>query len=404
MTLSPHWFDTPPVKTLVAAFKEAGMPMRFVGGAVRDTVLGRPVHDIDVATPALPNDVMAMLADAGITAIPTGIAHGTVTAVIEKKHFEITTLRKDVTTDGRHAEVAYTDDWRQDAMRRDFTMNALYLSAGGELFDYVSGEADAKNGRVRFIGDAGARIREDYLRILRFFRFYAHYGKTAPDNEALAACAAQAAHIELLSAERVQHEMLKLLAAPKSYHAIGFMIERGVFVHVFGFALKAATALRRLEEMAIAFSQELSVAAKMLALALPTCAPIKAFARCWKLSHALSSQLGMLEALVKALSVNLSFPEQKKYIRIYGNAVFKEAVMLAWALESDMIDRAHPYHAMLILAGEWRPPEFPVSGKDLLALGIQEGKRVGEVLRSLEEVWEAGDYKATKEELLARAK
>src|SRR5579872_7361897 len=210
-TLSPPWLKWPETQALIKAFADAKAPIRFVGGCVRDALLGRAVQDVDVATPLRPEATMALLQKAGIKAIPTGIDHGTATAVIHGKHFEITTLRKDVSTDGRHATVAYTDDWKEDAARRDFTINALYLSPDGELFDYFNGARDAKEGHVRFIGNAGERIREDYLRILRFFRFYAWYGKTEPDKEALTACTEAANNIGTLSGERVQQEMLKLL-------------------------------------------------------------------------------------------------------------------------------------------------------------------------------------------------
>ena len=176
------WLHWPQTKRLVAAFAPYPQTLRFVGGAVRDSLLGREVKDVDAATTLLPEAVMALLEKAKIAAIPTGIDHGTVTAVIDGKHFEITTLRKDLACDGRHADVAFTDNWRDDAQRRDFTMNAMYLSPEGELFDYFDGETDARAGKVRFIGDAGARIAEDYLRILRFFRFFAHYGVGAPDG------------------------------------------------------------------------------------------------------------------------------------------------------------------------------------------------------------------------------
>ena len=202
--MSPAWLEWPETQSLVRAFAAKNTELRFVGGAVRDALAGRATSDVDVATPALPEAVMELLAAANIQAIPTGIKHGTVTAVLDKKHFEITTLRKDVSTDGRHAEVAYTDDWKADAARRDFTMNALYLSPAGELFDYFEGEKDAMAGRVRFIGGADARIKEDYLRILRFFRFYAWMGKGEADADALAACAANAPKIATLSGERIR--------------------------------------------------------------------------------------------------------------------------------------------------------------------------------------------------------
>jgi poly(A) polymerase len=187
-----HWPET---QKLVTAFSSYPHAVRFVGGAVRDTLLDRLVQDIDVATTLLPEATMSVLQQAGIHVVPTGIQHGTVTAVIDGRHFEITTLRKDVACDGRHAEVAFTDNWQEDASRRDFTMNAMYMSTEGELFDYFSGQEDAKAGRVRFIGDANTRISEDYLRILRFFRFYAHYGREAPNYEALVACAANVSHL-----------------------------------------------------------------------------------------------------------------------------------------------------------------------------------------------------------------
>lgn len=401
MNLRPAWLLWNETQTLIGAF--TGSPLRFVGGAVRDAILEREVKDVDAATTLTPDAVMQLLARAGINAIPTGMAHGTVTAVIGGKHFEITTLRKDVETFGRHATVEYTDSWEEDAKRRDFTMNALYLSPEGELTDYFGGENDAKEGRVKFIGSAKERIAEDYLRILRYFRFWAHYGKTAPDNEALTACAAAADKIAALSAERIQHEMLKLLAAPKSYHAIGFMIERGIFAHVFGFELQAATALRRLEEMTAAFSESVSAPAKIVALcASPEHAQI-VISR-WKLSNALAAQIQNFCELSRAIVTTLSFPEQKKLIRKYGNAVFREAVMLAWAKGNEMIEKSHPYHAMLMLAREWQAPAFMIGGKDLQALGIAEGKQMGEVLKQLESAWEMSDYKATKEELLAKIK
>ena len=192
-----------------------GRPARFVGGCVRDGLLGldQAGRDLDLATPEPPEQVIALLEAAGLQAIPTGLAHGTVTAVADARRFEITTLRRDVATDGRHASVAFTDDFEADAARRDFTINAMSCDRDGRLFDYFGGRADLAAGRVRFVGPAAARIAEDYLRILRFFRFLAHYGRLPADAEALPACAAAAPAIARLSGERVQAEMRKLLAA-----------------------------------------------------------------------------------------------------------------------------------------------------------------------------------------------
>jgi poly(A) polymerase len=215
------WLNDAKTRTLLAAFGD--VPLRFVGGCVRDAVMGRNVGDIDCATPAKPEEVVALLEAADIKAVPTGLAHGTITAVIDSKPFEITTLRKDVACDGRHAEVEYTDDWQQDALRRDFTMNALYCDAHGEVFDYTDGVDAARAGRIQFIGDAEARIREDGLRILRFFRFFATHGLGAPDTTALKACAAHKAMLADLSGERIQQEMLKLCAAESPYAALEAM-------------------------------------------------------------------------------------------------------------------------------------------------------------------------------------
>jgi poly(A) polymerase len=228
----PSWLQQSPVRALIAAFAAVGSPLRFVGGCVRDSLLDRPVKDIDAATPAIPPQVITLLEKSGIKAIPTGIAHGTVTAVIENKHVEITTLRRDAQCDGRHASVEFSDDWREDAARRDFTMNALYLSPQGELFDYFGGLDDARHGRVRFIGEPASRIREDGLRVLRFFRFYAWFGRGAPDAAALEACVAERGMIKRLSGERIQKEMLTLLAAPGPVPALRAMQETGVLAEV----------------------------------------------------------------------------------------------------------------------------------------------------------------------------
>src|SRR5215510_13136350 len=209
------WMIAAETVAVMAALSSAGGEARFVGGCVRDALLGRPVTDVDIATHEPPERVMNLLSRAGIKAVPTGIKHGTVTAVIGRKHFEITTLRRDVETYGRHARVEYTNDWAADAARRDFTMNALFCSLDGTIYDPFGGLADLREHRVRFVGDAEARIREDVLRLLRFFRFYAHYGAPPPDAAALAACRALAPLLPTLSGERVCGETLKLLLAPE---------------------------------------------------------------------------------------------------------------------------------------------------------------------------------------------
>jgi poly(A) polymerase len=225
------WMTAPETVAVMAALSAAGGEARFVGGCVRDALVGRKVRDVDIATHEPPERVLNLLARAGIKAIPTGIKHGTVTAVIGARHFEITTLRRDVETYGRHAKVEYTDDWQADAARRDFTMNALFCGADGSIYDPFGGAADLRAQRVRFVGDPEARIREDVLRLLRFFRFHAHYGKPPPDAAALAACRSLAHLLPTLSGERICAETLKLLSAPEPADVIDLMGEAGVLAN-----------------------------------------------------------------------------------------------------------------------------------------------------------------------------
>ncbi|MFQ5959208.1 MAG: CCA tRNA nucleotidyltransferase, partial [Alphaproteobacteria bacterium] len=232
-TIEPQrWMTVRATRAVVDALRAQGAEVRFVGGCVRDAVAGRKVTDVDIATPDPPETVIRLLEAAGIRVVPTGIKHGTVTAVVARRPFEITTLRRDVETYGRHAKVAFTDDWTADAARRDFTINALFCAPDGTLYDPFGGLDDLRAGRVRFVGDAVQRIREDVLRLLRFFRFYAHYGRPPPDAEALAACRAMALALPSLSGERVCAELLRLLAADDPAAVLELMIEADVLEFV----------------------------------------------------------------------------------------------------------------------------------------------------------------------------
>src|SRR5919106_349290 len=243
------WLSALSSRRVLAALMAEGLPARFVGGCVRDGLLGRDLSggEIDLASPALPEEVTRLLEAAGLRAIPTGFSHGTVSTVVKDQRFEITTLRQDVATDGRHATVAFTDDFQADAARRDFTINAMSCDQDGRLFDYFGGHADLLAGRVRFVGPAAQRIEEDHLRILRFFRFFAHYGRPPADAEALRACAEAAPRIAHLSGERVQVEMIKLLAAADPLPALGLMGETGVLAQV----VPGAPALERLARLLV---------------------------------------------------------------------------------------------------------------------------------------------------------
>ncbi|NBX02863.1 MAG: CCA tRNA nucleotidyltransferase [Alphaproteobacteria bacterium] len=378
------WLHWPETKTLIAAFDAARVDIRFVGGAVRDSLLGREVVEVDAATPATPEAVIALLEAANIRAIPTGLAHGTVTALVDKKPFEITTLRKDISTDGRHAVVAFTDDWKEDAQRRDFTMNALYFSPSGELFDYFGGQEDARAGVVRFIGDAGERIAEDYLRILRFFRFHAHYGRGAPDGAALAAISENTAGLQALSGERISHEMLKLFSAQQTHKTIALM--QVVGANVFPTAVDTQR-LERLEEL----NQAASPLLKLAALVAPD--DVSPLATRWKLSGEQKNRLAAWHSSIPPESLTL--PAQKVLLRRVGAFMFMDVVYLAAA------SGAWPEHqAALELAANWQIPKFPVCGEDLMALGMAEGKALGKALSQLENAWEESDYSLSREALL----
>jgi len=402
--MKPAWLDWPEIEQLVAALGAENI--RFVGGAVRDAVLGRAAQDVDAATLLLPQDVTERLQKAGIKAIPTGLAHGTITALIGKKHFEITTLRRDVATDGRHAEVAFTDDWKADASRRDFTMNALYLSPAGELFDYFDGEADAKAGHVRFIGNANARIAEDYLRILRFFRFHAYYGKEEPDAEALAACAELASNIASLSGERVSYELLKLLAAPHYSKTLALMQEEHILPHVLGFDILDSGMFSRFEaiERFVALPPVIKLAGFFLKADGIQEEALETLAARLKLSGADHKALRSLLLHAGDIPARLSEAEQKRWIRKLGAERFQYAAAINWAQGNEIIVPHDPYVSMLSLAASWQPPEFPVSGDDLITLGIKPGKEMGALLHRLESEWEKSGYTLTKKELLTLAK
>lgn len=386
--MKPDWLGWPEIKLLAKAFATQQAELRFVGGCVRDSVLGRAVSDIDMATSLPPQQVMEIGEAAGIKMMPTGLKHGTVTAVVDGRQIEITTLRRDAACDGRHAEVEFTGSWEEDARRRDFTMNALYLSFTGELFDYTNGQADAKAGQVRFIGAADERISEDYLRILRFFRFFAHYGKVPADKEALAACRLGKAALAQLSGERIQQEMLKLLAAENPIPALALMEETGVLAMLLKAArLQPLTSLLALEKQTDVIALPPTRLATLFAAN-----EIEATAGRWKLSNAMRQELLRLHGQ----EIKMDMPEagQKKILRSEGRAAFEQSVLFSWARSGG------DYAPMLELAQNWLTPEFPITGDDLKKLGFEEGKPLGIALKTLEEQWERSDYSLSREALL----
>ena len=383
-----EWMRHPAATKVLSVLERGGHCGRFVGGAVRNHVLGLPVTDFDIATDALPERTLALCKAAGLKAIPTGIEHGTITVVVDREPVEVTTLRRDVETDGRRAVVAFTDDWAEDAARRDFTLNALYLDADGALYDPTgSGIADARAGCIRFVGDPETRIREDVLRILRFFRFHAAYGKGALDTAGFAACSALAQSMGRLSGERVWKELSRLLVARRAGEVLVAMAEAGVARHLWDGPVDAgrAVALIRLEEAHGLVPDPLRRLAALVAE--PDAA------------NAVAERLKLSNAEAKRLTLALSTPAEApvdphaRRVALYraGSEPFTDARLLRAAeTGEDVSDDLTAAHA-------WDRPVFPLGGGDVTALGIAPGPRVGEVLRQVEAWWIAGDFVADAE-------
>jgi poly(A) polymerase len=383
-----------------AALTDRGFAARAVGGAVRDALMGRPVADVDIATNALPEEVMRAAMAAGLKAVPTGLAHGTVTIVAANRPFEVTTLRKDVETHGRHATVAFTDDWTEDAQRRDFTLNALYCSADGVVYDPLSGYADLAARRVRFIGNPAERIREDYLRILRFFRQTADYGRGPADAEGLAACVRERAGLAILSGERVREELLRLLAAPRGPEITALMQDYGLITAILG-AAPRPTLLARLAALEAAAGFAADAVLRLAALAVEVEEDALNLRERLRLSNEQTEEL--LRATIRGPRLDPSVPEVAAKVYLYrrGERGYRERVLLAWARTGDP-PQSEGWRRRLALPERWQAPPFPLSGADVLAEGVPSGPRVGELLRAVEDWWTAGDFSADRSRLRAK--
>ncbi|MEQ8388658.1 MAG: CCA tRNA nucleotidyltransferase [Alphaproteobacteria bacterium] len=391
-----------PTQKVLKALTAEGAVARFVGGCVRDAILGREVADIDLATDARPEDVMELLSRARIQALPIGLKHGTVTAVLKHWQFEITTLRVDVETYGRHADVAFTDDWLADASRRDFTMNAMYADADGTLYDPFEGREDIRRGHVRFVGDARQRIEEDRLRLLRFFRFFAHFGRVPPDAETLAACRHYAPELTALSAERVRVELLKTLEAPDPADAFALMLEN----HVLDALLGEATRLDRLaamQQIELAEARDVLEAGagegrvhdglrRLAALLEADGETAQDIAARLRLSRAERARLINLLA-PPAVFTPPDDPKTDFRPALYrlGRALFVDLVLMDWATRlaagSDQQPVEGAHRAALHAARRWKSRALPVQGRDVLALGIRPGPDVSRLLARVEDWW-----------------
>ncbi|GBD41553.1 CCA-adding enzyme [bacterium HR39] len=394
------WIAAEESRRVMEALTAGGRPARFVGGCVRDALLdpGADPHDVDIATAEPPERVMELLERAGIRTIPTGLAHGTVTALAGERSFEITTLRRDVETYGRHARVQYSDSFEEDAARRDFTINAMSADLEGRVYDYFGGRADLAAGRVRFVGRARERIREDYLRILRFFRFFARFGRPPADAEALEAIEAEAAGLDRLSGERIREELLRLLMAPRASDSLRLMAETGVLARILPAAPDIDT-FERLVALAPWADPILRLAA-LLRHAGPDAETVEALAARLRLSNRERDDLAFL-LLADLPDCTESAAEHRARAWRSGPERYRRLLALAAALRQVPRER---FAAALATVASFEPPAFPVRGADLVRMGLRPGPRVGGLLRELEDLWVASDFRLGREELLSEAR
>ncbi len=386
------WMTDPRTIAVFDAIEAAGGEVRFVGGCVRDAVLKLPIGDIDLATTLAPEATMAACQRAGMKVVPTGIQHGTVTCISGGQPFEVTTLRTDEETDGRHARVAFTDDWKADAARRDFTMNALSMTREGMIYDYFNGLRDLAERNVIFIGDPNERIAEDYLRILRFFRFTGRYGRIPPAIAALAACRRAADHIDDLSGERIRQEMLKLLSQRSPALVLELMADEHILERVMPVRphIGMLNGMVWLETRAMGTDRLMADPIRRLAAMLHGERDAAAeLAERWRLSNAERKRLLDLAIPDDDIATDMSDEASREKLFHFDSGGFADRVLLAWAREID--HSKHPDNASWrrlyeFAAGE-AEPVFPIGGKHLVAAGVPAGPEVGRLLARLERFW-----------------
>ncbi|MGB3643952.1 MAG: CCA tRNA nucleotidyltransferase [Mesorhizobium sp.] len=410
LTGKADWLAEEHLQHLLAVLNEGGEEARIAGGAVRNALIGAPVADVDIAATTLPAETIRRAEAAGLKAVPTGVEHGTVTVVAGGRPFEVTTLRADIETDGRHAKVSFGRDWKADAERRDFTINALYADADGRVVDLVGGLADIEARRLRFIGDAEQRIREDYLRILRFFRFFAWYGAGRPDAEGLKACARLKDGLDRLSAERVWAELKKLLAAPDPARALLWMRQSGALTRVLPesekWGIDAIHALVRSEQD---LGWQPDPLLRLEAIVPPDAVRMEALAVRLRLSTREATRLKQWSLADPVASRTTEAQLARKLYRgdvraITDRLLLALASARAKAVEDDaaMIE-AGGYSRLLAFAQKWEKPVLPIKGADLSALGAVPGPRIGAALKALEDEWIDSGFTLARDALLERA-
>lgn len=405
------WLTDPAVQRVFSLLNADGGEGRIVGGAVRNALMGLPISDADFATTNLPDVVMARANEAGIKAVPTGIDHGTVTLVIDGRGFEVTTLRRDVATDGRHATVAFGTDWQADAERRDFTMNALYVTANGDVVDLVGGLKDIESRTIRFIGDASARIAEDYLRVLRFFRFFAYYGSGRPDADGLRAAAKAKDRLDHLSAERVWAELRKLLAAPDPARALLWMRTAGVLSAILPETEKwGIDAIHGVVATERALSWTPDPLLRLTAIIPPDAQRVSALAKRLRMSNAESERL-LQWANAPQVTADLAETALDRLLYRHGKSGLLMRLRLALGSarasavinDQDML-KAAKLSTLLARAERFEKPTFPLGGSDVMEAGVPAGPRVGDLLRELETLWVDRNFALDRAALAARLK
>lgn len=399
-----------------AAIAQHGGRARFVGGLVRDALLGRPLGDVDMACDLSPEETQTALEKAGIRVLPTGLKHGTVTAMTDSGSYEITTLRVDVATDGRHADVAFTDNWLADAKRRDFTFNAIYCDPDGTVYDPFDGETDLRKGRVRFIGVAENRIAEDYLRILRFFRFQAWFGRPPIDPVGAEACRKGANGLLGISSERIRDEIFKLLRARSPAGTVGDMIGFGVLPVVLP-ELEQTDCLRIMQWLDSTALADPAIhpdpLRRLAALFTPgddhdsNLAAAEKLARRMRLSNAETDRFAAMVSHAPLISPDMPVQTINRDLYRMGADRFRDAVLLAWSARAAVPPRCsrsenERWQALLTAATNWQEVRLPIQGRDILAAGIAPaGPEVGELLRQAEDYWLDHDMAPGRDELIA---
>ena len=406
------WMTSDQTVTLMQALKSNGSDVRFVGGCVRDTILKNQVTDIDIGTPDPPNIVMNLLKRANIRSVPTGATHGTITAIMDTKYFQITSLRRDIETNGRHAKVTFSDNWVEDVKRRDFTINCLSANLDGEIFDPLDGMDDLANQKIVFVGNPADRIKEDHLRILRFYRFHGLFNSEICDSDGTYACKDNALLLKRLSKERKRDEFLKILLAKKPAKLVARMQSDGILDFLLPEA-KNVTLLRSIDYLSRVLLKNFAIKASSLcrlaALLDPFSVDIFEVANTLKLSRNQAIHLSKICSSQQEIHPNLGLKDEKKIFYGSNVAALRDIILLQWARELIRKPKLNKSQSdgwlnLLKRCQEWHSPNFPLTGRDVLNAGVSPGRTVGEILQHVEDWWTNSEFMASRDECLNQLK